>query len=116
MLHFQDNPSFTFKKTLQFEHEDVDLSMCTIKFINIKVFAFSKLFLSCVGNNNGHQQQHYRTVCYFEGWSHLRDDPVQFEPEDVDPTLCTHIIFAFAQLDDSGLHIVEQDPNSDIQK
>ena len=67
------------------------------------------------GNTHGHHQ-HYRTVCYFEGWAHWRQDPVQFEPEDVDVSLCTHIIFAFALLDDSGLHIVESDGHSDIEK
>ncbi len=34
-----------------------------------------------------------RVVCYYASWSHLR-----FPPENIDPFLCTHIIFAFAQV------------------
>ena len=39
------------------------------------------------------------------GWARYRSDPVQFHPEDLDTTLCTHVIFAFADLDTNGQHL-----------
>jgi len=52
-------------------------------------------------------------VCYMAGWARYRPDPVQFVPEDIDTSLCTHIIFAFALLDKTGLQIVQADPPVD---
>ncbi|CAG2180578.1 unnamed protein product, partial [Oppiella nova] len=39
-----------------------------------------------------------RIVCYYTNWSNKRPGIGKFEPEHLDPTLCTHIIFAFANL------------------
>jgi len=42
-------------------------------------------------------------MCYFTNWSYKRPGMGKFTPEDVDPTLCTHIVFAFATIKDSRL-------------
>ncbi|CAG2111636.1 unnamed protein product [Medioppia subpectinata] len=39
-----------------------------------------------------------RIVCYYTNWSNKRPGIGKFEPEHLDPTLCTHIVFAFANL------------------
>ncbi|XP_054160532.1 probable chitinase 10 [Oppia nitens] len=39
-----------------------------------------------------------RVVCYYTNWSNKRPGIGKFEPEHLDPNLCTHIIFAFANL------------------
>jgi len=39
-----------------------------------------------------------RIVCYYTNWSNKRPGIGKFEPEHLDPTLCTHVIFAFANL------------------
>ena len=48
--------------------------------------------------------QHVR-VCYYTNWSQYRDAPMNYFPEDIDPSLCTHIIYAFAQIGEG--HILE---------
>ncbi|KAK7110968.1 hypothetical protein V1264_014757 [Littorina saxatilis] len=56
-----------------------------------------------------------RVVCYMAGWAHYRPDPVQFHPEDLDTSLCTHVIFAFVSLDKTGVNLVQADPSMDAE-
>ena len=37
----------------------------------------------------------YKVVCYYTNWSQYRPKKGKFLPEDIDPFLCTHVIFAF---------------------
>uniref|UniRef100_A0A8C5FYV2 Acidic mammalian chitinase n=1 Tax=Gouania willdenowi TaxID=441366 RepID=A0A8C5FYV2_GOUWI len=37
-----------------------------------------------------------KLVCYFTNWSQYRPDAGKYLPSDVDPHLCTHLIYAFA--------------------
>ena len=39
-----------------------------------------------------------RRVCYHTNWSQYRNRPAKFYPENIDPNLCTHIIYSFAKL------------------
>ncbi|XP_076438091.1 chitotriosidase-1-like [Babylonia areolata] len=65
------------------------------------------------GNTTPGKHAHLRTVCYLAGWARTRQDPVQFHPEDLDTSLCTHVIFAFALLDQTGLVLVPEEPLKD---
>jgi len=38
-------------------------------------------------------------VCYHTNWAQYRPDKGKFNPENIDPFLCTHVIYAFAKLD-----------------
>lgn len=40
----------------------------------------------------------YKIVCYYTNWSQYRTKIGKFMPEDIDPDLCTHVIFAFGWL------------------
>jgi chitinase len=40
----------------------------------------------------------YKVVCYYTNWAQYRPQPGTYFPENVDPNLCTHIIFAFAKI------------------
>ncbi|PSN31011.1 putative chitinase 10, partial [Blattella germanica] len=40
----------------------------------------------------------YKIVCYYTNWSQYRPKHGKFLPEDIEPDLCTHIIFAFGWL------------------
>ncbi|CAH1794860.1 unnamed protein product [Owenia fusiformis] len=52
-----------------------------------------------------------RRVCYYTNWSQYRVGFGQFWPEDIDANLCTHIIYAFANL--SGTNIIPREWNDD---
>ncbi|XP_033753351.1 probable chitinase 10 [Pecten maximus] len=53
----------------------------------------------------------YKRVCYYTNWSQHRSQPLTFLPEDIDPDLCTHVIFSFAKLENNDIHMFE--PNDD---
>lgn len=55
-----------------------------------------------------------RVVCYFTNWAWYRKSEGKFLPEHVEPSLCTHIIYAFASLDPNSLTITPFDPWADI--
>lgn len=55
-------------------------------------------------------------LCYYSSWAFDRKGEGKFIPENADPTLCTHIIYAFAVLDKSKFAIKESDPTTDNKK
>ena len=40
----------------------------------------------------------YIRGCYYTNWSQYRPKGGTFWPEDIDPFLCTHVLFSFAQV------------------
>lgn len=44
-----------------------------------------------------------QVLCYLTSWSSKRPSAGRFLPENIDPNLCTHVIFAFATLKDHKL-------------
>jgi chitinase len=54
----------------------------------------------------------YKRVCYFTNWSQYRDGQGKYTPANIDPSLCSHIIFAFAKL--TGNKIATTEWNDDI--
>ncbi|XP_058158931.1 acidic mammalian chitinase-like [Dasypus novemcinctus] len=44
-----------------------------------------------------------KLVCYFTNWSQYRPDPAKYVPENVDPCLCTHLIYAFATMSNNKI-------------
>lgn len=41
-----------------------------------------------------------KVVCYYTSWSVKRPGAGRFEPEYLDPFLCTHVIYAFGSMKD----------------
>ncbi|XP_058056417.1 probable chitinase 10 [Anopheles bellator] len=56
----------------------------------------------------------YKVVCYFTNWAWYRQGNGKYLPEDIDPELCTHIVYGFAVLDREGLTIKPHDSWADI--
>ncbi|XP_038675592.1 acidic mammalian chitinase-like isoform X1 [Scyliorhinus canicula] len=46
-------------------------------------------------------------VCYYTNWSQYRPEGSKFFPENVDPCLCTHLIYAFANMTNHELTTYE---------
>lgn len=44
-----------------------------------------------------------RIVCFTTNWSQYRPEGARFLPENIDPFLCTHLIYAFAVIKDGLL-------------
>ncbi|XP_059188548.1 acidic mammalian chitinase-like [Centropristis striata] len=43
-----------------------------------------------------------RLVCYFTNWSQYRPGSGMFKPVNIDPNLCTHLIYAFAGINEAN--------------
>jgi GH18 family chitinase len=43
-----------------------------------------------------------KIVCYFESWATYRTGPAKFDVETIDPNLCTHLIYAFLNIDSNA--------------
>jgi GH18 family chitinase len=44
-------------------------------------------------------------VCYFTNWSQDRQEPGKFTPENIDPFLCSHLIYSFASISNNKVII-----------
>lgn len=51
----------------------------------------------------------FNLVCYFTTWSQYREAPAGFVTDDIEPDLCTHLIYAFANI--SGNQITHYEWN-----
>ena len=52
-----------------------------------------------------------KLVCYHTNWAYYRNPPVNFTPTDIDPHMCTHIIYSFARVDKTTFRIEPYDEN-----
>ncbi|KAK3739100.1 hypothetical protein QZH41_018244 [Actinostola sp. cb2023] len=56
------------------------------------------LLLACVS----YATCSYVRVCYHTNWSQYRPGDGKFLPEDIDPFLCTHLVYSFSKIDPSN--------------
>lgn len=55
-----------------------------------------------------------KVVCYYGSWAVYRPGQGKFSVEDIDTSLCTHVIYSFAGLDSSTNQIKVLDPWNDL--
>jgi len=53
-----------------------------------------------------------KVVCYHTNWSQYRPGTGKFFPENIDPNLCTHLVYAFATMRGNHLHPFEWNDDS----
>lgn len=55
-----------------------------------------------------------KVFCYFTNWAWERSGIGKYTPEDIDSNLCTHILYAFAILNETTMEIQAFDAKTDI--
>lgn len=55
-------------------------------------------------------------ACYLGSWAVYRPSHGKFSVEDIDPTLCTHVVYAFAGMDETTYEMIPLDRNYDIDQ
>ncbi len=56
----------------------------------------------------------FKVVCYFTNWAWYRPGDGKYTPDDIDESLCTHIVYGFAVLDRETSTIKTHDSWADI--
>ncbi|CAG9819069.1 unnamed protein product [Phaedon cochleariae] len=56
----------------------------------------------------------YKVVCYFTNWAWYRQGVGKYLPSDIDPNLCTHIVYGFAVLNGDQMIIKPHDGWADF--
>merc|ERR1712227_196912 len=57
-----------------------------------------------------------RRVCYYTNWAQYRKGAAKFTPENVDPKLCSHIIWSFATMEGNDLKTYEWNDEAEYKK
>jgi chitinase len=68
---------------------------------------------SCAADVNSHNKI---VVCYVNSWAAKRSGNGKFLVENIDPMLCTHIIYAFAELDEDTHSIYSRYSDIDLEE
>ncbi|RNA00939.1 chitotriosidase-1 precursor [Brachionus plicatilis] len=68
--------------------------------LNISLILFLNV-IGCMAN--------FKKICYFTNWAQFRPTGTEFLPEDIDPKLCTHVIYAFAKIE--NFRLANTEPN-----
>lgn len=75
------------------------------------------MMVSVVALLHGSVVSSYKLVCYYTNWAQYRKDGARFLPDKIDPCLCTHLIFAYANItEDHELTSLEREDEEMYKK
>ena len=63
----------------------------------------NSIFIIVITADNGD----YKVLCYYVNWSQYRPGNGRYTVDDIDPSLCTHILYAFAKVQGNDLTVYE---------
>lgn len=70
-----------------------------------------------IGTNITNNSENNKVViCYFKNWGLYKRGLAKYTPDNINTSLCTHVYYAFASLDNETLTIKYSDKNADIYK
>ncbi|XP_008848561.2 acidic mammalian chitinase-like [Nannospalax galili] len=64
---------------------------------------------------NAHLGCAYQLMCYFNNWAQHRPDLGSMTPDDIDPCLCTHLIYAFARISNNRITMTDKKDLTDYK-
>nr|XP_049698952.1 probable chitinase 2 isoform X1 [Helicoverpa armigera]XP_049698953.1 probable chitinase 2 isoform X2 [Helicoverpa armigera]XP_049698958.1 probable chitinase 2 isoform X3 [Helicoverpa armigera] len=76
---------------------------------------FVTAIVSVCGQTLGGPKHDKKVVCYIATWAVYRPDPGKFSLEDLEPSLCTHLVYSFAGLNETTNTIKSLDPWQDLE-
>ena len=68
---------------------------------------------SCLGSNNSKGSE-FKLVCYYGSWSHWRSTIGKLSSSEIDPFLCTHLIYSFLNIN-PNFTVSPNDPYLDLE-
>nr|CAI5856018.1 unnamed protein product [Callosobruchus analis] len=75
---------------------------------------YENTFIGVGGITSNPYSSPKRIVCYIEGIASYRREPFAFNPPDLDPKLCTHVVYAYATVDPLSHNLISNDEEYDI--
>ncbi|KAF0288936.1 Acidic mammalian chitinase [Amphibalanus amphitrite] len=69
----------------------------------------------CLDNHAAVKRTRKRVVCYYTNWSVYRQGLAKYQPANINPHLCTHLIYAFGTFNDD-FELEPSDKYQDIEK
>lgn len=58
----------------------------------------------------------FKLICYMTNWAQYRPNNTKFVPTNLDPFLCTHVIYAFAAINTTTFEIKSFEWNDESKK
>lgn len=68
----------------------------------LSLFALASLALVALLLPESQATANPKTVCYYESWVHWRHGDGHMEPDEIDTSLCTHIVYTYFGIEASS--------------
>lgn len=109
MFHSQEKPDLThlvrvYKSSTSPCNKSSKMFTLILYFAAFVSYVLSEPVTTSPGERQG------RRVCYFASWSFYRPSHGQYNIEDIDTDLCTHLIYSFIGLDNQTWQVNILDP------